>query len=274
MSNTLNAFSDIDNEYREVKKLDINRDKIKKFNKISDELHKIQLETSLLIDRENILIQDYIIFIKEDFNFALEYCNTQLDLDVDEIKKEVSSLKPSMDKIKNEKRNYENLIDDLTYKDSQYLDPNMTIQVYQIALLNTFKSIKNEPLGWGYGNYSNAHFKYVLENIIKLNIDSNYSKVNEVKGFREKMQNEDVYYLNYNDGRNNFSKLVVEFGIFAFAVFLIFLFFGLSKKNNISDKAFLLGIISTQLGSGAGYLNGGFLIAVIIIFILQTKKFQ
>jgi len=88
------------------------------------------------------------------------------------------------------------------------------------------------------------------------------------------MQNDDVYYLNYNDGRNNFSKLVVEFGIFSLAVFLMFLIFGLSKYNSISDKAFLIGIASTQLGSGAGYLNGGFLIAVIIILILQTKKIQ
>ena len=36
--------------------------------------------------------------------------------------------------------------------EEKYSTPNITTQVYQIALFNTLSSIKDNPLGWGY-NY-------------------------------------------------------------------------------------------------------------------------
>jgi len=79
-------------------------------------------------------------------------------------------------------------------------------------------------------------------------------------------------YLNYNDGRNNFSKLVTEFGFFTVILFTFLFIFGISKNINLIDKSFIIPIIATQLGSGAGYVNGGFIIAILIAIIIYRDQ--
>jgi hypothetical protein len=83
----------------------------------------------------------------------------------------------------------------------------------------------------------------------------------------------EIYLLNYNDGSNNFAKLIVEFGIFSF--FFIFLYFKyfFYIRDDKKNKFFMLGLITIQFFRGAGYFNGGFLLILIFIITdLYEKK--
>ena len=112
--------------------------------------------------------------------------------------------------------------------------------------------------------------------MVRLNLDTeiNYANINLDHNFNviNNMHDPDVFYLNYNDGRNNFSKLITEFGYFSIILFIFLIVFGLSKKINLIEKSFLIPIIGTQLGSGAGYTNGGFAIAIILALIIYRKS--
>ena len=268
MKNAMHSFQSIEEEYSVLsKKLNINREKIRNFKKFDDETYKIQLETATLIKKKNILLDDYLTFVEFTFPGALDECKYE-----DNNLRDIELLELEIIKIKKEKDKYQNIVQEISFKDSLYLNPNITTQVYQIALLNTFNSITNEFFGWGYGNYKNAHFKYVLDNIIELDIKSKYRDENKPINSRENLQDNDVFYLNYNDGRNNFSKLVVEYGIFCIPIFVYLILFGISRKQNITNKGFLLPLLITQLGSGAGYTNGGFALSLIIVSVLLINE--
>ena len=117
-----------------------------------------------------------------------------------------------------------------------------------------YHSIFDKPFGWGMNNYYSA-FKF-------------YSTTKQLVVHHE-------YALNVNkeDGSQNLAKITTEFGIFSFILWALYLVFMFSKKVDLSNKIFLFPIIFTQLFlRGAGYFNGGFLVATIIICILLFNK--
>ena len=78
--------------------------------------------------------------------------------------------------------------------------------------------------------------------------------------------------MNRTDGSNNLSKLIVEFGLFSFLLIPLFLRFLFSDQFEDYQKFFILSILVTQLGRGAGYFNGGFLIGLLIMIIFSFKN--
>ena len=122
------------------------------------------------------------------------------------------------------------------------------------AIYVTYFSLKEKPFGWGFNNYQTAFNKYMLEKI--------------TPPFPE------IYYLNYNDASNNFLKLIVEFGIFSFLIFLNLLYFLLNKNVSISQRILFGGIIITQMARAAGYYNGGFILCLVLTFILNYQNYN
>jgi hypothetical protein len=139
----------------------------------------------------------------------------------------------------------------LPIQESFYKD--FTVAVYVNSLKISVATLQDHFFGYGINNYEKAFINYMGTKVIP--------------PYRE------IYFLNYNDGSNNFAKLIVEFGIFSF--FIIFLYFKYffnicADKNN---KFFMLGLITIQFFRGAGYFNGGFLLILIFIITdLYEKK--
>ena len=262
------------------KKINFNLKQMSEFKNSSDELFSLQMETKIMKDKKHVILDDVFQIINENLlnHQILAKCNISikkkdLDLKIQGIFNkegfkilELNTLKEKLDEKASVIKNTED----------KYSNPNITTQVYQIALFNTYSSIKDNPLGWGYNNYAYSHFKYVIDNMVRLNLDTeiNYANINLDHNFNviNNMHDPDVFYLNYNDGRNNFSKLITEFGYFSIILFIFLIVFGLSKKINLIEKSFLIPIIGTQLGSGAGYTNGGFAIAIILALIIYRKS--
>ena len=124
------------------------------------------------------------------------------------------------------------------------------LNALNVALL----SIKDKPFGWGFNNYQRAFNKYMLEEI--------------TPPFPE------IYYLNYNDGSNNFIKLFVEFGLFSILIFINIVVFIFNKKIPVSLRILFGGIIITQMVRAAGYFNGGFALCLILTFVLNLQFYK
>ena len=112
----------------------------------------------------------------------------------------------------------------------------------------TYNSLKYKPFGWGFQNYESAFIHYNKE-------------------FPQK--NKLLLSLNSKDGSNNFFKLIVEFGIFGFFIYLFLAYSFFSKKISLENKLFLFPFIIAQSIRGAGYFNGGFILIFFIIVMLQ-----
>ena len=126
-----------------------------------------------------------------------------------------------------------------------------TVAVLLNAIKVTYLSLKDKPFGWGINNYQSAFNKYMLKDITPY--------------FPE------IYYLNYNDASNNFIKMIVEFGVFSILIFINLIIFTLNKKVSISRRILISGVIATQMARAAGYFNGGFILCLIITFILNYR---
>lgn len=126
---------------------------------------------------------------------------------------------------------------------------NTSSLVYRSSFYISFKSLVSYPAGLGINNYSIAHEKF--------NGDDNIF----------------VKQLNFNDGRSVFFKIVSEYGIFSLIFFYFIIFYLNSSKILIEEKILVTPIVLTQLISGAGYFNGGFIIAYFImcVSVIQTK---
>lgn len=126
------------------------------------------------------------------------------------------------------------------------------------VLINSFKvayhAMKEKPFGWGFNNYQSPFNKFMLEKIVP-----KYPQ---------------IYYLNHNDGSNNFIKLIVEFGIFSLLIFFNLMYFTLNKKIHSSQRILFGGIIFIQMMRGAGYFNGGFILCLIFTFILNFQSLR
>jgi hypothetical protein len=110
--------------------------------------------------------------------------------------------------------------------------------------------------GWGLNRYETAFEHYTKFKINKIN--HTYA-----------------IYVNNEDGSMNLTKLLVEFGLLNIILILFFIYFLFSSKIAIDDKIFLFPIIFVQsFLRGAGYFNGGFLIATILIILIVTKSYN
>ena len=131
---------------------------------------------------------------------------------------------------------------------------NVTTQVAQNSFVVALKTLSIKPFGVGLNRFEDA-FKIQIKN---------------QKNFYSK----EVMNINRNDGSANLNKLIGEFGFASFIIFTYFLFFICSKKISIENKLFLFPLILTQTIRGAGYFNGGYLVATILIILIvhDTKE--
>jgi hypothetical protein len=187
---------------------------------------------------------DYKRFFKKFFLFLIIILALFFVLVVKKCNFKILNLKENIsDFINIEKNLYENY-NSLPIKQSSYKD--FTVAVYVNSLKISVATLQDHFFGYGINNYNKAFINYMGTKVIP--------------PYRE------IYFLNYNDGSNNFAKLIVEFGIFSFFIIIFYFkyFFniGVDKKN----KFFILGLITIQFFRGAGYFNGGFLL--ILIFII------
>jgi hypothetical protein len=134
---------------------------------------------------------------------------------------------------------------------------NLTIEVF----INSFKiayysNIDKKFLGNGLNNYESAFAKHLLDEIVPPYYE--------------------VYFLNYNDGSNNLAKILVEFGIFSLLFLYVFFKYVFNAQVPLTEKMFFTSLILTQLGRGAGYLNGGFIFSFAMMFswlLINNKLF-
>lgn len=143
-----------------------------------------------------------------------------------------------------------------TYKvDNRILDNingSTTSLVFFHALNITLESFLKKPFGWGFQRYEDAFFEYN-----KKNPDLLFDQ---------------VYKFHSQDGTNNLFKIMTEFGIFGFIIYLILAYTLISKKISTENKFFLFPFLITQSLRGAGYFNGGFVLILFILLVLQFKK--
>ena len=131
---------------------------------------------------------------------------------------------------------------------------NATTIIHINHYITAFDAIATHPLGYGFQNYQSAAYEHA-------------KRTKMIKSY------DTLKTLNYNDGSNNFNKLIAEFGYLN--LLLLFLFITFFVKSNLTnaDKVFIFGILITQMFRAAGYFNGGFLFIVISgyfsIFIKQ-----
>ena len=110
--------------------------------------------------------------------------------------------------------------------------------------------------GWGINRY-----KVAFEHYTKFKVN----KINHTYAI----------YVNNEDGSMNLTKLLVEFGILNIFLLYFFIVFLFSSRISIDDKIFLFPIVFVQsFLRGAGYFNGGFLIATILIILIVLKSYD
>ena len=161
----------------------------------------------------------------------------------------------------------------LEYKSNSYetlkkeiKDPypeNVTSEVYKKSLILTIRAIKSNIFGFGLNRFEDFH-KIEIEKI------RNDYHLQKNKIFLAK----DGLELNWNDGRSNLSKLLIEFGIFSFILLIIFIIFSFDKKIPFDIKIFFNSVVIVQLFSGAGYINCGFLFSICFVTILINKNYR
>ena len=77
-----------------------------------------------------------------------------------------------------------------------------------------------------------------------------------------------IWELNIRDALGNIFKLIIEFGYLNIVLIFIFLKYIINSK--ISEiEIFFLSIFIIQLFRGAGYINGGFIVAFSEIFLAK-----
>ena len=156
------------------------------------------------------------------------------------------------------------IIKKMMIEESNYENTNITVDVYENAFYIMTNVLLNKPLGYGMDNYKFAFDYYSPINFLESNISNDNTNLRQVIPW-------EVLTLNRSDGRSNFIKLFTEFGYFAIFLLLFFVACTLTKKISISEKSFFIPLLITQLISGAGYFNGGFIIIICLMSALFFK---
>ena len=148
---------------------------------------------------------------------------------------------------------------------------NLSTSVYVYSLYTAKRSLFTNPFGYGMHNYKK--FREKIDKTIKV---SEGYHLGGIIVFEENYMPRiiaSVLNFNLNSGSNNFSKIIVEFGIFGILLIISFLLILFSKKINDETKFLLLPLIFSQLFiRGAGYFNFGFLIVSIILILILFKN--
>jgi hypothetical protein len=209
---------------------------------------------------------DHKKFLKKIFLFLIIILSLFLVLVVKKCNFKILNLKESISdsiNIQNDLKK-EEFNDYLSYKKNIYEEYNalpiqassykdFTVAVYVNSLKISVATLQDHFFGYGINNYDKAFINYMGTTVIP--------------PYRE------IYLLNYNDGSNNFAKLIVEFGIFSFFIFFLYFKYFFNIGADKKKKFFILGLITIQFFRGAGYFNGGFLLILIFIITdLYEKK--
>ena len=131
---------------------------------------------------------------------------------------------------------------------------NYTTKIYERSLLVSINTLKKKPWGWGY----NGNYKAVNDFIQKFDL----SRISSP-----------IINFNLQDSLGNIFKLTIEFGILSLAIFYLFFYYLIKKRMDFDPiNIFLLSIFIVQLIRGAGYINGGFILAIYEFLIFYNKK--
>ncbi len=129
----------------------------------------------------------------------------------------------------------------------------LTASIYERSAIISLRTLKNNPIGWGYSGTIKATKEYLI--------------------FRENKNknlfiHEGMWELNTRDALGNVFKLTIEFGFFS--IIILFLFIIYLKRIKLTEfEIFVISLFVVQLFRGAGYINGGFILAFTEIFILK-----
>lgn len=150
---------------------------------------------------------------------------------------------------------------------------SMSVEIQLYSLYVAKEAIIQNPFGYGINSYKS--YREIIDNVSR-------GKIVDSIFFDEKIVFSETYMpdispavlnFNKNSGSNNFSKIVVEFGIFGAILLLIYLILFLTKKTDNQVKFLLFPLIINQLFiRGTGYFNSGFLIISIILIILFIEN--
>ena len=133
----------------------------------------------------------------------------------------------------------------------------LTSTIYERSIILSLRTLKNNPLGWGFDGTIKATNNYLKEKKEK----TIYTEENTSLNFDSLISK-----LNLRDALGNIFKLIIEFGYLN--IILFFLFINYLKKNKISEfEIFIISLFVVQLFRGAGYINGGFILAFAEIFL-------
>lgn len=133
----------------------------------------------------------------------------------------------------------------------------LTSNVYERSIIISINTLKNYPLGWGYDGSVKA-----TKNYLQYLKDKNKNS----KNMQENLFDRFVWNVNLRDALGNIFKILIEFGYLSLP--LIFSFFLYLKNSKISEfEIFIISIFIVQLFRGAGYINGGFILAFSEIFL-------
>ena len=131
--------------------------------------------------------------------------------------------------------------------------------------------LKN-PFGNGIHNYKN--YREIIDK--KMIIEDGYHNkgVISLEIFSIPFRIPNVLDLNLNSGSNNFSKIIVEFGLFGIVLFILYSIIIFSRNINDEIKFLLFPLIFGQiLIRGTGYFQSGFLIITIILIVIIIDNF-
>ena len=122
---------------------------------------------------------------------------------------------------------------------------SMSVETFIVSLEITNKSFFDKPFGVGFNKYYLSHKEYI-DQIMKTD---------------DQVKKNNIY-----DGSTNISKLITEFGLFGILLLLMVFFYYLKIKKINNTNIFILSLIFMQLLRGVGYFNGGFLLAIMLLF--------
>ena len=159
---------------------------------------------------------------------------------------------------------------------------NLSTGIYIYSFYVAKKSIIENPFGVGINNYKK--YRTIVDKTLKI-VHPEIYKEKQLGGkiiFKESYMpslTSIVLDFNKNSGSNNFSKLIVEFGIISAVGLLLIFIFSFKKELDDSIKITLIPMLFTQCFiRGTGYFYSGFLIiltiALIIILGLIIKKYE
>jgi hypothetical protein len=147
---------------------------------------------------------------------------------------------------------------------------NLSSGIYIYSLYVAKKSIIDNPFGVGINNYKK--YRTVLDKTLKNIYQEDYKNLGGKIIFEESYMPSltgAVVELNNSSGSNNFSKLIVEFGLISALGLLLIFIFSFRKELDDSIKIIFIPMLFTQCFiRGTGYFYSGFLITLTIVLIV------